>query len=71
VLTVGVFGNDPNCKVNISDEVKEKLDKLHLAKIDISDEILVINCNKYIGNSTRKEIEYAKRQGKKVNYLEQ
>ena len=34
------------------------------------DGIFVINVDGYIGSSTRSEIEYAKANGKKVNYLE-
>ncbi len=46
------------------------LDDMHKRKIDMADEILVINVDGYIGESTKSEIEYAKRTGKKVNYLE-
>ena len=49
---------------------KAKLDDLHKRKIDIADEILVLNVNGYIGESTRSEIEYAKAHGKRVRYLE-
>ncbi len=51
-------------------KTKEMLDDMHKRKIDMSDEIFVINVNGYIGESTRSEIEYAKSLGKKVNYLE-
>ena len=43
---------------------------MHKQKIDMSDEIFVINVEGYIGESTRNEIEYAKAKGKKVSYLE-
>ena len=43
---------------------------MHKRKIDMADEIFVINVDGYIGESTKSEIEYAKRTGKKVNYLE-
>ena len=43
---------------------------MHKRKIDMADEIFVINVNGYIGTSTRSEIEYALATGKKVNYLE-
>lgn len=43
---------------------------MHKQKIDMSDEIIVINIDGYIGESTRNEINYAKEKGKKVNYLE-
>lgn len=39
-------------------------------KIDMADEIFVINVGGYIGFSTRSEIEYATATGKTVNYLE-
>ena len=54
-----------------TDELKAMLDDMHKRKIDLSDEILVINKGGYIGESTKSEIEYAKAHGKKVNYLEQ
>lgn len=47
---------------------KQMLDELHKRKIDLSDEILVINKNGYVGESTRGEIEYAKNLGKIVRY---
>jgi hypothetical protein len=46
------------------------LDRMHLAKIDLADEIFVINVDNYIGDSTRNEIEYAKSKGKRVRFLE-
>ncbi len=46
------------------------LKDLHLKRIEIADEILVINKNGYIGKSTKKEIEYATGLGKKINYIE-
>lgn len=42
----------------------------HYKKIDISDAIYVLNINGYIGDSTRREIEYAKTHGKEVIYHE-
>ena len=46
------------------------LDEIHKRKIDMSDEIFVINKGGYIGSATKSEIEYALKLGKKVNYLE-
>ena len=46
------------------------IDKMHKEKIKISDAILVVNVNGYIGNSTKNEIEYAKNNGKEVIYHE-
>lgn len=67
VLTMGcAYG----CDGNHADAEKEMLDVLHLRKIDLSDEILVLNIDGYIGQSTANEISYAKRHGKDVRYLE-
>jgi hypothetical protein len=41
---------------------------LHRAKIDLADEVLVINPHGYIGSSTAQEIDYAKQQGKPVRF---
>ena len=46
------------------------LDEIHKQKIDVSDEIYVLNVGGYIGESTKNEIEYAKARGKKISYLE-
>ena len=52
------------------DEIKRKLDDLHLRKIDLCDEILVLNVGGYIGESTLREIEYANRIGKRIRCWE-
>lgn len=44
------------------------IDKMHKEKIKISDAILVVNVNGYIGNSTNSEIEYAKSLNKEIIY---
>jgi len=46
------------------------LDDMHKRKIDMADSIFVINVGGYIGESTRSEIEYAKKNGRGVQYLE-
>ena len=46
------------------------LDDMHRAKIDLADEIFVINVGGYIGSSTKSEIEYAKHTNKVISYLE-
>lgn len=68
VLSVGLFGHGR--PVPLTDAEKAKLDALHLRKIDLADEILVLNVGGYIGDSTRREIEYAKKKSVVVNYLE-
>lgn len=50
--------------------LKKQLDQLHCRKIDLSTAVFVCNYNGYIGESTRAEIEYAKKTGKPVFYLE-
>ena len=76
VLSVGLFGHSGDNEVweNMDEgtltKTKEMVDDMHLRKIDMSDEIFVINVGGYIGSSTKKEIEYAISQNKKVNYLE-
>ena len=69
VISVGLFGHSGDEEV-WNDGVKEMLDDMHLRKIDMADEIFVVNVGGYIGESTRREIAYAEAHGKKVNYLE-
>lgn len=54
-----------------STEVKQMLDRLHFAKIDRSEEILVVRVDGYIGSSTAREIEYAESKGKKVRFWDE
>lgn len=67
VISVGCFGHAGDI---FSDEQKLMLDDMHKRKIDMADEIFVINVGCYIGESTKSEIEYAKKHNKKVNYLD-
>ena len=69
VISVGAFGHCGDNEV-WTDGKKAMLDSMHLAKIDLADEIFVINVDNYIGDSTRNEIEYAKSKGKRVRFLE-
>ena len=69
VISVGLFGHSGDDDV-WKPGVKEMLDDMHLRKIDMADEIFVINVGRYIGESTKREIAYAEQKGKKVNYLE-
>ena len=50
--------------------IRKDMDELHFRKIDISDLVYVINKDGYIGDSTRNEINYAKKIGKPVEYME-
>lgn len=69
VISVGLFGHSGDDDV-WKPGVKEMLDDMHLRKIDLADEIFVINVDGYIGESTRREIAYAEKTGKTVKYLE-
>lgn len=69
VLSIGCDAKTDK-ELGISDEIKKELDCLHLKKIDLSDEILVLNVGGYIGESTRREIEYTKSLNKPITYLE-
>lgn len=68
VISVGLFGHSGDKEV-WTEGTKEMLDDMHKRKIDMADEIFVINVDGYIGESTKSEIKYAKEHGKKVNYL--
>lgn len=50
--------------------VEELFDELHKRKIDLADEVFILNVGGYIGKSTRSELEYAKAHGKTIRYLE-
>ena len=75
VISVGLFGHSGDHEVweNMDEgtltATKEMLDYMHKRKIDMADEIFVINVGGYIGESTRSEIEYAKKTGKAIRYL--
>ena len=68
VISVGLFGHSGDDEV-WKDGVKEMLDEMHLAKIDMADEIFVINPGGYVGQSTSREIAYAQSRGKTVKSL--
>ena len=76
VISVGLFSHSGDDEVweNMDEgtltKTKEMLVDMHKRKIDMADEIFVINVGGYIGDSTKSEIEYAIKTGKKVNYLE-
>lgn len=75
VLTIGAdFKSDNELFGELSteelDTLKTRLDTLHLRKIELADEVLVLNVGGYIGDSTRREVSYAESLGKRINYLE-
>lgn len=69
VISVGFFEHSKEDEV-WTKNTKEMLDDMHKRKIDMADEIFVINKDGYIGSSTKSEIEYATKTGKIVHYME-
>ncbi len=70
VLSVGWFSHADKDIYAPTEKEKTELDELHFRKIDLADEVLILNLGGYIGESTRNELEYAKRQGKIIRFLE-
>lgn len=68
VLSVGLLGHQEG--LDMDGPIKAMLDELHLRKIDLADEVLVLNVGGYVGDSTRREVAYATAHGKPVRYLE-
>lgn len=71
VLSVGVCKHaEDHGGEALGQDVADKLDELHFRKIDLADRVFVLNVDGYIGDSTRKEIEYAASKDKPIQYLE-
>lgn len=75
VLSIGSHRQrDEEAFAHLNDEEQvaalHRLAELHRHKIDLADEIVMVNVGRYIGDSTRSEIAYARRQGKVVRWLE-
>lgn len=69
VLSIGCdFKSDD--ALGLTEADKKRLDELHLRKIDLADEILVLNVDGYVGESTAREIIYANDHGKRIRWLE-
>ena len=68
VLSCGCFSHADG--IMLTEEEKTLFDELHKCKINISSEILVLNVDGYIGESTRSEIDYAHLKRKSIRYLE-
>ncbi|PYZ96517.1 hypothetical protein CR205_12435 [Alteribacter lacisalsi] len=66
VISLGFFEQSEG--IEITPEQEAMFEKIHRRKIDIADEIYVIDVDRYIGKSTAAEIEYAQNQGKAVHY---
>lgn len=71
VLSVGVCKHaEDHGGEALGPDVAARLDELHLRKIDLADTVFVLNVDGYIGESTRREIEYATQCRKPIAYLE-
>jgi len=75
VLSIAtVPGGDEALFAGFSESEKNRvvtmLDELHRHKIDLADEVLIINVGGYMGSSTKRELAYAQSQGKKIRFLE-
>ena len=70
VLSVGCDTKSDEL-LDLSPEVKIRLDELHKDKIDLADEILVLNVGGYVGRSTASEILHAWKQQKLIRWLEE
>lgn len=74
VLSVGFYPHSSEQahgeNIGCTDSAKIALDELHKRKIDLADEVFVLNVGGYIGDSTRSEIEYAERLRMPIRYLE-
>lgn len=78
ILSVGFFHHSGDAPEGVSEQVeryensdiKADLDALHKRKIDLADRIHVVNVDGYVDESTKFEIEYAARNGKKISWLE-
>lgn len=77
VISLGAFGHadqPTGSRFLLSDgdestPEKQAIDQLHFRKIDLADEIFVVNVGGYVGSSTKREIEYARSLGKSVRWM--
>lgn len=51
-------------------EERARLGRIHLQKVGMADEVLVVNVGGYVGESTRREIAHARSRGVPVSFLE-
>lgn len=68
-LPESYFSGDDKTHIGDQEGVKELVDEVHKRKIDLCDEVYVIDVGGYIGESTRSEIDYAKRLCRRIAYL--
>ncbi len=66
VLSLNFFEQSED--ITLTKEQFSTLEKVHLKKLELCDEVFVIDVNGYIGNSTKKEIEFALKNNKPISY---
>lgn len=59
---------DPSTELDAED--RARLGRVHLQKVAMADEVLVVNVGDYVGETTRREIEHARAHGVAVRFLE-
>ena len=67
-MLVPIYNPSKANKDDFTEEEALMLDEMHKEKIKLSDAILVVNVNGYIGSSTKSEIEFAKSLNKEIIY---
>ena len=67
-MLVPIYNPSKSSKDDFTEEEALMLDKMHKERIKLSDSILVVNVNDYIGSRTKSEIEFAKSLNKEIIY---
>lgn len=68
VVLIPIYNPSKPNKDSFTEEEIKILDAMHRERIKLSDAILVVDVDGYIGNSTKSEIEFAKDHGKEIMY---
>ena len=75
VLSVGFYSHSAlqvhGRELECDEERHSRLNELHRRKIDLADEVLILNVGGYVGEGLQDEIEYAESQGKPLRWLEE
>jgi len=70
VLPDSYFKGEDKNHIGDQEGVKEIVDEVHKRKIDLADEVWILNIDGYIGESTRSELDYAQKKNKSIVFLE-
>lgn len=66
IVLMPIFPIEDEIVLNESELIT--LGEVHKKKIEMADEVFIVDVNGYIGSSTRSEIEFAKSIGKQIKY---